>query len=342
MAEWEFKRLGAGAITELTPKQILKIPDYVAALEVAKESRVANPVFSKYFVREGIGVAGDEILPAGNIEYGMHQALHGEESAVAAFRSEYGRGGTRNLILGIIAENPGGIPNPCGNCRDIMRDELGEDFEIVSGSKEGRLAVVSKMSDFLFDNFQTINPVYPDYEGINKKFIKGLALINKEGSKLENNAYGPEYDKNTYNKYERRNYKAAVATENNYYIGALDVMSDYHPIYALTDAVRQARRANDPYIRFVLISAGLWDIPPDVMYKDRQHLLELNLQQELVMGKEVNPPVYMDGGAIWVTSVKQWLPYPFSARNFTDLEELTKYYKLKSLPPAANFPFYSS
>jgi len=70
-------------------------------------------------------------------------------------------------------------------------------------------------------------------------------------------------------------------------------------------------------------------LPPDVMYKDRQHLLELNFQQQCLTGYEVNPPVFLVNyeyfvgkppkiNGLWETSVKGWLPYPFSPAAFGD------------------------
>ena len=113
-------------------------------------------------------------------------------------------------------------------------------------------------------------------------------------------------------------------------------MCDYHPIYALRDAVRQVRRENDVttgLTAIYVVCCGDGTLPPDVMYKDRQHLLELNLQTELIMGKENNPPIYLGTmikgvlTGMWRTSVKEWLPFPFTASNFMDLNKMTAYFK---------------
>jgi hypothetical protein len=127
-------------------------------------------------------------------------------------------------------------------------------------------------------------------------------------------------------------------------------MCEYHPIYALRDAVRQARRNRSARIKQVVIvapSAGK-DIPPHVMYKDRQHLMELNLQGELMSGDPRDPQVHLitydesnyekngrlfEGAlaGVWTTSVKEWLPFPFSPANFGPefVKRLTDYYKKK-------------
>jgi hypothetical protein len=79
---------------------------------------------------------------------------------------------------------------------------------------------------------------------------------------------------------------------------------------------------------------------PHVMYKDRQHLLELNLEGELVSGKEVDPPVYLINYDVfryqpvkaWQTSVKEWLPFPFSPLNLGSdfVKYLTTYFQAQS------------
>ena len=70
-----------------------RIDAYRAAMRVARDSTVANPRFSNYYCREGIcrvmapGQAPSKVAAAGNVEYGYLQALHGEEAAIVAGRS---------------------------------------------------------------------------------------------------------------------------------------------------------------------------------------------------------------------------------------------------------------
>lgn len=121
-------------------------------------------------------------------------------------------------------------------------------------------------------------------------------------------------------------------------------MCDYHPIYAGRDAVRQAIRNFDPFISKLVVvrhttpNTTLFKAP-HVMYKDRQHLLELNLQAELILDKEQDPPVFLINYQVentrprvidaWTTTLKTWLPFPFTARNFGPefLQFLEKYYQ---------------
>lgn len=329
--KWTFKTLpldprGSTELIDLSQTQIKKAHKYARALQVGARSTVANPPFSNYFVKGSIfPLDGMTSMETGNIEYGICQALHGEESAVAALRSFYGRVSGEEVVHAIVAGNPGNIAAPCGNCRDIMLEDLGLGLEIVCGAPEGGVAVVATMEHYTFSDFRQMEP----------KIFDGPLLANAKiailiGGQLVNDAYSPE------NIHPERRYHAAIQGRKNLYVGARDVMCEYHPIYALRDAIRQARRANDPFIsHVVIVCEDFGGGAPHVMYKDRQHLLEMNLERELLTGLEVDPSVFLvthKGGEItgvWETSVKEWLPYPFSPRNFGPefIKFLTDYYK---------------
>ena len=330
---WDFKTLSRGKspqIIALLSEQESRIPQYKKALIVASESKVSNPKFSQYFVKESV-ITDTHTVPAGNIEYGFCQAIHGEESAVAGYRSALSlvppESDNKDLVLGIVAGNPGNIPNPCGNCRDVMIDGLGTDFEIVSGAADGGLAIVLPMDMFTFNPQEQIDInsrkrlQVSDRLGMSKgDFNEIVSRTLKEGKRLTNDAYSPP------NINPERKYFATVVTDHNLFHGARDIMVDYHPIYALRDAVRQARRENDTSVKSIVIISEDPNINlPQVMYKDRQHLLEYNLQGELISGNEKDPPVFLVGHddkgkitTVWKTSVKEWLPFPFNPRNFGD------------------------
>lgn len=331
MSKWDFKtmRFNSSGYTEfvdLSLAQKARVKKYIEALEVAAKSVVANPPFSNYFVKESIGLVSDAMVPAGNIEYGICQALHGEESAVAAFRARYGRTNVGEIILGIVAGNPGNIATPCGNCRDIMLEDLGKDFEIVSGAADGGIAVVANMSNYLFSEFSSLAVA-----DIPSDVLAKIKITIRQGASLVNDAYSPK------SIHPERRYHTFIATYNNGFVGARDVMCEYHPIYALRDAIRQARRANDPFVQsVVIVCEDFGGGAPHVMYKDRQHLVELNLQAELLTGKESDPPVFLatyDNKrqviSAWQTSVKEWIPLVFTPRNFGPefVEYLTNYFR---------------
>jgi len=330
-SKWEFKTIkrapkGKVELVGLSPLQEEKIDRYVSALEVAAASNVANPIFSNYHVKASVGI-DPNFLRGGNIEYGLCQALHGEESSVAALRSQFGRTDVGEIVLGLIAGQPGNIATPCGNCRDILLDAFSGKLEIVSGAADGGVAVVVNMSEYLFSESElheiNVGELSKDIRGrVRKAIISGTRLVN--------DAYSPK------NVHPERRYHALIATQRHDFVGARDIMCEYHPIYAIRDAIRQARRANDPYVRAVVIVGEDCGKIPHIMYKDRQHLLEFNLQAELLIREEQDPPIYVvtygrNGELVnaWKTSVKECLPLPFSPSNFGPefLEYLAKYYR---------------
>ena len=289
MGSWLFKSLlvkpdGAPELVELNLAQLRRIPLYAEALRVAADSLFQNRLFPvTSCARYWNGWAG---VPAGNIEYGLCQALHGEESAVAASRSRFSRFGwnsTEDFVLGFSSHSNGDSSiSPCGNCRDILLEEFGAGLEIVAGAGDGGLAVVSKLSDYLFDSpRELIWAEIPPY------LVDSMLPIILDAEGLANDAYSPK------NTCPERRYHALLMTKSGVYVGARDVMCDYHPVYALYDAVRQARRARDPFVRLVVVFCEECGSVPQVMYKDRQHLFELNLQGELVSGTEADPPVFL-------------------------------------------------
>lgn len=340
MVEWEFKRLDPNSVTfTRLDGELEKLKaDYTKVLRMALESKVSSPSFSKYPVRGSLGTPDSHKMFAGNIEYGFCQALHMEEAAVASFRSIYKRPGRQRAILGIVAGNPEIFTGPCGNCRDILLDEFNPNLEIVSGSPTGGTAIVSTLGDFLFDRFKKIprqNALTLAPDG----FITKVWDTLREGERLTFDGCSPD------NIHPERRYYASISTKRNIYFGGLDLMCDDHPIYPLRDAIRSARRTHDADINYVIVlGKNPSNNPPHVMYKDRQHLFELNCQQEMLLGRQQNPKVYLVSqkerggiGNVWQTSVKEWLPCPFSARNFGDefVKNLTQYYQNKnnSKPP---------
>ena len=253
-------------------------------------------------------------MKSGNIEYGLCQALHGEESAVAALRSFYGRTSGKEVIHAIVAGNPGNIASPCGNCRDIMLEDLGESLEIVCGTPEGGIAVVATMEHYLFSEFRSLI-----YEDLPMRVAAQIEMAIQEGDRLVSDPYAPSHIR------PERRYHALIQAEAGVYCGGRDVKCEYHPIYALRDAQRAAGRACDPFVRWVLIVCeDFGGGAPHVMYKDRQHLLEFNLEGGRMRSERNDPPVYLvtyspdahHVTGIWQTSVKEWLPYPFTPENF--------------------------
>lgn len=290
---WEFERLDKQKIDKA------KIPLYTRWMERALDSKIPNPIFSKYHVK---GAAG--------------------------------------MVLAIIAGSEGNLAGPCGNCRDILYDQFGADTQIVTGAPTGGMALVAKLSDYLFDNFKKL-PRDSFLTLAKGGFITNTWETKNQGERLTCDPYAPK------DIHPERRYFAALVTDSHpegeirkhpqgVIVGTRDIYCDYHPTYPIEDAFRQKRRTRDLFFDYVIIfGEAVSQIPPHVMYRDRQHLYEANLIQELLKGKEIDPPVYLvsqrhEGflGSGWKTSVKEWLPYPFSPKNFGEefLTHLKKYY----------------
>lgn len=256
-------------------------------------------------------------LRSGNLEYGYCQALHNEEAAASALAATM-TGNERPILTIGAGYGDGGLETitmPCGNCRDIVRDTIGSQCEIVAGKLDGGTAVVAWFGDILCDEYVSVLDT--------ENYTQATELrILAEGKALMKNPYcAPD-------KHPLRQYVAALSTgagdrDPHEYIGAHFVGAAFHPTYPIEIAALRAELAMDPYISAVTIVAeGDGTAPPDVPYRDRQQLVELAFECELLVNKPCNPHVrlatYQDGrrtGA-WTTSAYEWLPLPFSPRAF--------------------------
>ncbi len=310
---WDFKTIDDSEnLIDLDEEQERRIGLYAKSLESAAASEVASPKYSNYFVKEGIGTASAGVVDGGNMEYGMCQALHGEECAVSAWRSSGGWAGENDgLVLGIITGVPGIAAGPCGNCRDFLRDSIDSDFEIVSGTEDGGVAVVVPFGMYLFDK-------YGEPEELPQHFENNLRKAISDGERHAFDPYSPP------GLHPERKYYASLVTPTETFTGSISLRCEYHPTYPIEDAIRGAEKHSNPFMDYVII-ASKGNIP-DVMYRDRQHLLELNLDAEILKDKLLDPKVYLvDYGmedsklvlnSVMGTTVKEWLPMPFSPRNF--------------------------
>ncbi len=332
MPNWKLSRLkveagkpSVGAMTEFDGKTIKCLE---SALRIAAASNCTKPVFSRYHVKGMITTENKKGFPqSGNIEYGNCQALHNEEMAVAALISRCNSSevsGTRVLTI-VSGKGEGSLENltmPCGNCRDILRDVIGEDCLIVSGTEDGGTAIVAKLSDCLFERYSSVEK---------SKLVGLIPEIKKliwKAAEIQDNPYN---NLSTGQRFPLRNYYAQVfagqsKNELSSFLGALDVPADFHAIYPIEDALRAAKRNRALVLKGVkVISFGSGKNPPDVMYRDRQRLLEAAFDTELLIGERCNPEVLLvtvdmfDVSRItgaWRTTVEEWLPFPFSPRCF--------------------------
>jgi cytidine deaminase len=315
--DWRFFGVADdGGLCSLSEVQRRRVLLYEKALDEAARTDVTKPRFSSFKVRSSAGMPGYAMQPTGNREYGFCQALHAEEVGVARIVEQYGEG---IPVFGLIT---GRVPTPCGNCRDILLDEFGALPEIVSGDLDRRIAVVTTMGAYLFDPYLLVP--HDQYGHL----LDAAPRVLFQGQRVDYDPYSPA------SVHPERKYFVELTTRHGRYYGAADVACDYHPIYPIQDAIRAARRDSVHSVNEVIVVGE--GQPPHVMYRDRQHLFEYNLLDELVLGRAQDPPVYLIGvqegkvTAIWQTSVKEWLPRPFSPASFTDMEYLAAYAKGKT------------
>lgn len=332
MLNWKLKQLVVkNGKQRLVPVKGLSFDHrrYESLLQAAATSNAAKPSFSGYFVR-GSGTTFNNANPpqSGNIEYGHCQALHNEEATVAALASR------KNSVefegfpaIAIVAgKGKGSLDSftmPCGNCRDILRDTLGPDCVVLSGTEDGGIALVAKLSDALFENYQPISAF--DIWG----------TVRRCEEIFHNPYHNPNY-------LPLRNYGVCVLTGKKgsfkKIYGSSFVHADFHPIYPIESVGLQMWLKKEFHVNMVAVVAeGNGSAPPDVMYRDRQRLLEMVVENELLTGHKIDPYIYLFAhdrrvvtGA-WRTTAKEWLPFPFSPHNFGDkfLRHYKKYLKEK-------------
>lgn len=315
---------GVLRLVPLPPAMRAKKDRFEQMIAAAGRSHCASPIYSGFYVNGAIAAEGDKILHGANKEYGDDQALHCEEDLVATLVSSMNsaeRARTAKVMLAFSCGEgaPGVYPLPtcCGNCRDFLRDMLAPTTIIISGTQNGGLATVATLADLL----------YTDYMPVAKRdWAKAMpdSLMDTIVAEAGRLAYHPY--KNAA-KFPLRKYAAMVKTNSkgvmNSYFGAIANGADFHPLYALEDALRAAQRNGDPYVESVVIVAeGDGSEPPDVMSRDRQRLMEAALDAELLTGKPCNPKIilvtYADGATtgVWETFSDEWLPFPFSPKEF--------------------------
>lgn len=341
MPKWELMRLvitknGEHSLRPLTKVERVMAPYYLMLLTRASEAKSGNPIFSGYHVKGCVGAGELAIAQSENVESGNCDSLHLEVAVIAALASR--QNSIENPVtpaLVILAGHKSGTPKrfamPCGGCRDFLRDTVGEDCILICGTSDGGTAVIATLADVLFEDYARVP--------LSKIDVLNISITQtiREGEALMDN---PSHDPL---KCPLRNYFVSIATgesavTDRMYFGAMSNEEDFHPIYPVEDAVRAMRRAKDPYIKSVMIVAeGDGTMPPSVMYRDRQRLLGAAIRRAILTGKHYDPTVRLfthTKGTItgaWKTSAAEWLPLPFSPRNFGPkfLADYTVYLKKK-------------
>jgi cytidine deaminase len=287
----------------LTPEQNF---NFSILVHLAGEAN-AYPDQSGFFVRTA-GVTKNGIYyRGGNKEYGHSDAfIHGETAVASGLRDL-----TDQPIEAIAWYRKGEIKptdfgRPCGNCRDILRKYCTPELFLLNGNEKA--FVVAQLKDYLFENFRKIefskidtsatrsalnaarggNDVYLPEKM--KPEIYGAALVAEDGSVWTGDHYSNVgYDSVT------PVLSAVIGWHNDYPKGAVD-----------KNRLRLSK----------LVIVGE-HTTPDVFYRDRQAILELDeiLRKFTKVGPLKVQIINFDGLA-YETNVEEWLPGPFSPGAF--------------------------
>lgn len=337
MPKWNLMRLavdadGARTLAPLTKEQELLAPWYETLLLRASEAKCTDPRFSGYHVRACAAAGELTIARGGNVEYGK-RSLHAEATAIAALFSLQNSTKHRTTpVLALVAgHGPGTIENftmPCGDCRDFLLDTVGPDCVILCGTMDGGTAMVATLADALFEDYQRV----PTDSANIMSVVIDAAL--KECHHIGKNFHAD------LERHPAGDYIVVLSTgtgpmTEQRFFGALSLGDDYHSLYPAEMAVLQAEMRQDPYIKSVTIigvgNDAMPPRPPKVLYRDRQRLLELAIDRELLTDVPCNPPVHLLTHAhgmvtgTWTTSLNEWLPMPFSRGSFLKKESLARY-----------------
>ncbi|NTV23559.1 MAG: hypothetical protein HGA85_04250 [Nanoarchaeota archaeon] len=246
----------------------------------------------------------------GNFEYGLGRGVHGEHSSLTHAAQEIGHALNNYWrIVTLYIDVPGRCA-PCGDCRDFMLSLyepmtrglplLGENFEIVS-SDENRFYVV-KFPELLFP-LNKMKMAQPSEVAMVLEYQEANEMARKSVHAPWLPAWLANY--------------TAVAAVGKGVPGSLFVGVDFHGTYPIGSILSKLIEGEvDPEkIEYLAIISEDQDNLPEVLYKDRQDSLYLNTVLAAARKQDdLDLPVYIvsEKGFGRKTSVKEWLPMPFS------------------------------
>jgi hypothetical protein len=156
-----------------------------------------------------------------------------------------------------------------------------------------------------------------------------LFQVHQLNDLVKRSGYDPY--RSAHSPFPERNYVVGLHHPNGKVtVGGLMQGADYHPIYPLEAALLKAGQM--PYSEITILSATGENLAPDVMYRDRQALLNSQQAWSDALGSTQNVPVRLvslgqDGAKAWETDPRSWLPLPFSVDNFgSDFREQVRTY----------------
>ncbi|MEK6942656.1 MAG: cytidine deaminase [Nanoarchaeota archaeon] len=284
-------------------------PRWVSALEVALTSQ-ATPDQSGYHVNAGGVTKKGNFVSGSNHEMAITDTVtHGEEAVIVAALETFGREDPIEVIA-FAGLGGGEIASPCGNCRDSIRQYADpNNLVIINAPREGGKAVLVPGRAYFKSDFIEVK----ETGELRFAAIKQAVLAEQSAYDIYSTKSSPKI------------YGAVIACENgSIFRGSFRGDVAYHPDLPISAAIANFRDGSDDPSRksireIVVASTGSI---PDVMYKDRQHALELAEAMQSLNGRSGNPlPVYLvnmgnDGSMkIFKTDTNEWLPHRFSPKH---------------------------
>ncbi|MBS3167931.1 hypothetical protein J4216_02315 [Candidatus Woesearchaeota archaeon] len=301
MSKWNF-------INGLNKDKMDIDPKWLLALEAALTSK-ATPIQSGYHVNTGAVTKNGNIVAGSNHEIGISSGMtHGEEAVIAAALENFGSEDSIQIIA-FVGLGGNEIPNPCGNCRDAIKQYTDlANLVIINAPREGGTAVLVPGNAYFKSNFTEVIGEESRLDAI------------KQAIFAEQSAYDIYLTESS-----PKIYGAVIVCENgNLFRGSFRGDVAYHPELPISAAICNFRDgSNDSSRRYVkeivVVSSGSI---PNVMYKDRQHALEFAEAIQSLNEKSGEPlPVYIinvgNDGSIqtFKTDTNEWLPHSFSPKN---------------------------
>jgi len=289
-------------------------------------------VFTAAAVGPGPWLSGSDegIVPGGNIEYGLSNAAHGEESAVFGILNRYGL--VPIQVVGFYYNpepvNEKTFADPCGGCRDRLMPYCNPNMYFVQAGPPGKhadMVSVTQFRDYLFDTPRLVNPSSLNPTG-HAQAIHGL--------KVGVSGYLPE----TLKPYQ---YGAAIVAEDGtVWQGSHWVNAGYDAFPSFSAALQTWRNASPQANVSKIVIAGAGSNIPLPLYADRQDALEFAEALSFYRHGNINSPLPVEliqvnrAGEIIsaaLSNTSELLPHPFSAGEFGMTSAMQEYMAVLSL-----------
>ena len=259
-----------------------------------------TPLQSGYEVREGILLSNGQIAVGGNHEYGKTCSLHGEESMMSATLQMLEGGNLEDVLaLGILVPDNPGIPQPCGNCRDLLATYFLDSNTCynpellilgIGTEKEGKTQIaVARLKDYYFEDFEL-------YDGEVSKKIQEAIDAAARSLTFAYNLYGKDTPNHPTG-------AAAIAKggTRDIYTGTFIGDVAYHPAESVLIAKGSAYSDGAVDIELMVIVA---EEMPHVPYRQRQYLVDISPDLEVYL-------VALSSNEVYKTTPSEMLPENF-------------------------------